>query len=208
MKLNTSYGNMYDFVTHTFNTVKGTCEHDCSYCYMKNWHERGAIKLDNEEFKTDLGTGNFIFVGSGTDLFAQNVPKEWIIKTLDYCQYFNNGLFDCFGNRYLFQSKNPKRILEFITHPVFEKSVVCTTIETNRNYPEIMNNSPKIIERVLSMEKIAEKGIKTFVTIEPIMYFDLPELLAFVKRCKPDQVNIGANSKERIITLQIGRAHV
>jgi len=70
MALNPSNGNMYDFVTHTFNTVKGTCEHDCSYCYMKNWHERGAIKLDNEEFKTDLGTGNFIFVGSGTDLFA------------------------------------------------------------------------------------------------------------------------------------------
>ena len=104
---------------------------------------------------------------------------------MNYCQYYNDGLFNCFGNRYLFQSKNPRRILEFIKHPIFEKSVVCTTIETNRNYPKFMGNAPKIEDRVSAMEEIAEKGIETFVTIEPIMYFDLPELLAFVKRCKP-----------------------
>jgi len=37
MGLNKSSGNMYEFITHTWNTVKGACEHDCSYCYMKRW---------------------------------------------------------------------------------------------------------------------------------------------------------------------------
>ena len=26
---------MYEFVTHTWNPIKGKCYHDCSYCYMK-----------------------------------------------------------------------------------------------------------------------------------------------------------------------------
>jgi protein gp37 len=128
MELNESKGNMYDFVTHTWNPVKGKCEHDCLYCYMKEFGKQNEIHLDNTEFKTDLGTNNFIFVGSGTDLFAENIPKEWILETLNYCHNSNNDLFNACTNKYLFQSKNPKRILEFINHPVFEKSVLCTTV--------------------------------------------------------------------------------
>lgn len=33
MGLNVSKGNMYEFITHTFNTIKGKCYHDCSYCH-------------------------------------------------------------------------------------------------------------------------------------------------------------------------------
>ena len=45
---------------------------------------------------------------------------------------------------------------------------------------------------------IAERGIKTYVTIEPIMDFDLDELVSLVKMCTPEQVNIGANSVRSI----------
>lgn len=48
-----------------------------------------------------------------------------------------------------------------------------------------MRNSPKIEDRVCAMEKIAEKGIETHVTIEPIMDFESDKLLPLVKRCKP-----------------------
>ncbi len=90
MALNPRKGDMYGFVTHTWNTVKGVCEHDCLYCYMKEFGKQKELRLDDTEFKTDLGTGNFIFIGSGTDLFAENVSNEWILKTLDYCHSFNN----------------------------------------------------------------------------------------------------------------------
>lgn len=30
-----SKGNMYEFVTHTWNPIKGKCSHGCTYCYMK-----------------------------------------------------------------------------------------------------------------------------------------------------------------------------
>jgi len=76
--------------------------------------------------------------------------------------------------------------------------VVCTTIETNRFYPEIMRNSPEIEERVRAMEKIANLGIDTYVTAEPLMQFDLDKMVEYIKRCKPLQVNIGRNTNRKV----------
>ena len=36
MNLNQSKGNMYEFITHTWNPIKDRCYHDCAYCYMKS----------------------------------------------------------------------------------------------------------------------------------------------------------------------------
>jgi len=97
------------------------------------------------------------------------------------------------------QSKNPKRFLEFINHPIMERVVFCTTIETNRFYPEIMNNAPKIGERVEAMEEIASLERSTMVTAEPLMQFDHEEMASFIRKCKPKLVNIGRNSCRRIV---------
>lgn len=188
MGLNKSKGQMYSFITHTWNAIKGHCYHQCAYCYMMKWGNLKAVRLDAPEFKTDLGNNNFIFVGSSCDMFADNIPDEWIIKTLQYCNSFNN--------KYLFQTKNPKRVIDFIKsgHIFNENTVICTTIESNRFYKSIMNSSPSITSRVSAMKEIAELGYMTYVTIEPILDFDVEELLSYIKDCSPNQVNIGADS--------------
>jgi len=186
MALNISRGNMYTFVTHTWNTVKGKCPHDCSYCYMQRFGERPPARFDRSELRTNLGNGNFIFVGSGNDMFAADIPGEWINETLNHCAGFNN--------KYLFQTKNPARFLDFIQSPlILQKAQLCTTIETNRWYPEIMKHSPTPHERVAAME-LASKSVQTLVTIEPILDFDLDELVGLIRQCNPIQVNIGADS--------------
>ena len=77
---------MYEFITHTWNPIKGKCYHDCSYCYMKNIvvYER-PINLVEGELQGDFGLNKFIFLGSSTDEFAQDVPDEWITRVLDCC---------------------------------------------------------------------------------------------------------------------------
>ena len=184
MALNKSTGNMYAFVSHTYNPLKGECEHSCPYCFMKRNRPLPPLRLELKELKVNLGEGNFIFVGSSTDEWAANVPSEWIEQVLDYC--------DGFDNRYLFQSKNPAR---FLDHPVMRQSVLCTTIETNRFYPDIMRNAPLPRERAVAMREIANYGIPTYVTCEPLMQFDLAELVELVGMCSPQQVNIGRNSR-------------
>jgi hypothetical protein len=148
--------------------------------------KQNSLHFDSNELLTDLGSNNFIFVGSGTDMFAKNINPIWVTRVLDYCNRFNN--------KYLFQSKDPANILQHIDHPVFQKSIVCTTIESNRFYPSVMGKAPIMDERVSAMEKIYANGITTFVTSEPIIDFDIDEMASLVLRCHPEQVNIGRNS--------------
>ena len=54
MPLNKSTGNMYDFITHTWNTIKGECPHGCSYCYMKRWGKQPSLHFDEKELMRDL----------------------------------------------------------------------------------------------------------------------------------------------------------
>lgn len=183
MGLNESKGNMYEWVTHTWNTVKGKCPHDCSYCYMKRWGQLKSVRFDEKELKTCLGQDNFIFVGSSCDLFAKDLPYDWIIRTMEHCSRFDNT--------YLFQSKNPKYFDATAIHGV-EKVVLCTTIETNRVYPEIMGNTPDPVDRAIELGRIPIE--EKYVTIEPIMDFDLSSLVSMIRFCKPLQVNIGADS--------------
>lgn len=198
--LKESTGNMYKFITHTWNPIVGRCFHDCKYCYAM--HKYGqeikeGIRLSEECFKNNFGAGKYIFVGSGIDVFAKDTPDKWITRILDYCYRDNTDLFGT-KNHFLFQSKNPNRILQFIDHPVFQSAVVCTTIETNRFYPSIMKNAPIVEDRAIAMSKISAKGIPTYLTIEPIMDFDLEELINLIQMCGPIQINIGANTNKNI----------
>jgi DNA repair photolyase len=181
-------GNMYQFITDTWNTIKGACPHDCAYCYVKRWGKLNPVRLDEKELKTDLGEGKCIFVGSSCDMFAEGIPPEWVIRTLLHCGKYNN-------NQYFFQTKNPKNFMEYaVSIAVLNKFAFCTTLETNRWYPEIMGESPNPFQRSLAMSKYS--GIKSYVTIEPIMDFDLDVFLHQIERCAPVQVNIGANTSK------------
>lgn len=182
--LNKQKGNMYAFVTHTWNPITGKCIHDCVYCYMKVFPQK-EIHLNNKALIDDLGSGNFIFIGSSTDMFAENVPKEWIESVLQKCANYDNI--------YLFQSKNPERFFEF--NPRYPKNTIFgTTIETNRDTSTI-SKAPSVHQRTQAMLKAREQGFKTMVTIEPILDFDIEPLVRLLKLCKPEWVNIGADSK-------------
>ena len=182
---------MYGFITHTFNMVKGTCPHGCEYCYMSKRGKLNPPRFDRKELKSDLGSGNTIFVGSSCDMWAEEIPTDWIAWTLLHCQKHWN-------NRYFFQSKNPSRFLEFVTNCINFDNLVrevtfCTTIETNRIYTQ-MGNTPSPKVRAIFMEGLS-KVFPTHLTIEPIMDFDIDKLLYLALTCNPIQVNIGADSK-------------
>jgi len=182
--LNPSKGNMYPFVTHTWNTVKGKCPHDCSYCYMKRFGNQKPTRFDRKELNVDLGEGNFIFVGSSCDMWANDIQEKWIQDTLDHCKKYDN--------KYLYQTKNPERIYILRSYLPF-RSIVGTTIETNRVYPQ-MGYTPDILNRSWCMNCLSE-SFKTMVTVEPIMDFDLTSLTKRILICNPSWVNIGADSQ-------------
>ena len=54
MSFRESKGNMYPWVTHTWNVIKGKCPHDCSYCYMKRFPQN-ELRLDEKEISKRSG---------------------------------------------------------------------------------------------------------------------------------------------------------
>lgn len=190
MGLTKSKGNMYPWVTHTWNPIKG-CGFACPYCYAENMAKRygydNTARLVEKELVTNLGHGRTIFVGSMGDMWGPWVSVDWIGRVINRC-------FDFPLNKYVFQSKNPKRFNEwFITpDPTF---ILGTTIETDKYPGGYSSNAPRINDRYNAMIKLP-KGTVRFVTIEPIMDFNPPALLSLICNIKPDFVTIGADSKE------------
>jgi hypothetical protein len=95
-------------------------------------------------------------------------------------------------NTYVFQTKNPDRIVHFEDR-LPQNCMFGTTIETNRQrILDSISKAPPATRRAAALSLL--KGPK-FLTVEPILDFDLEELLALILLAKPDFVNIGADSK-------------
>ena len=191
MGLNKQKGNMYGFITHTWNPIGGECPHKCIYCSTHSFYYphlkkkySGPPVLIKEELNTNLGRGKFIFVVGQNDLFAEEIHSEWIAEIINHCIGYPD-------NTYLFQSKNPVGFFEW-RFPL--NTILCTTIESDIDYPEI-SKTPSVNERALAMTKLSKAGYKTMVTIEPILDFNPNMLMDYIKSIKPDYLNIGADSK-------------
>lgn len=169
---------MYPFVTHTWNPIRGRCPHDCLYCYMKVYPQP-ELHFVEREMETNLGKGNFIFVGSSTDIWAWTVPFPWKVQVINHCVKFNN--------RYLFQSKNPEDFTRF-SFP--DNTILGTTIETNRPYD--ISLAPTAGHRVAWMKELL---LPKMVSIEPILDFDTDVLVGWIEQIAPEFVSIGADSK-------------
>ena len=146
----------------------------------------GDLRINEKDMRNRLGENRVIFVCHTGDLFANNVPAEWIERVLARCCEFPK-------NRYLFQSKNPARIIEFadkLPKDVF----IGTTIETNRTeYYE--SKAPSYTDRAKALGELSKMRFETMVTVEPIFDFDLDELVEIIMIADPKWVNIGADSK-------------
>jgi protein gp37 len=81
---------MYPWVTHTHCHLGGECPQRCSYCYVNSFpfgrpeKYKGQLRLIEKEFDVQYGIGKTIFVENCNDLFATNVPQEFINKIIKF----------------------------------------------------------------------------------------------------------------------------
>lgn len=91
----------------SWNPVKGQCPHPCfdKYCYMKAYFKRfnldPTLRLD-EEVLAHPPKAERIFVCSSLDLFAKEIPDEWIKRVL-------SKAFDYPDRDFFFLTKKPLR---------------------------------------------------------------------------------------------------
>ena len=185
---------MYSWVTHMHSHLGGECPHKCSYCYVQKNRfgvspkYQGPVRLIEKELEVNYGKGKTIFVEHMNDLFAKGISDNWIGGILSHCKIYPD-------NTYVFQTKNTDRAARcFRDMDVFpRKFIMGTTVETNRDIPE--SRAPGTADRIIGIGRFKDAGLKTFITIEPIMDMDPGVFAAGIIMAKPDFVNIGADSK-------------
>lgn len=195
MPLKKSSGNMYPWVTHTHNHLGGECPHRCSYCYVDNprfgrpARYTGPVRVIPDEFKVRYGTGRTIFVENMGDLFAVGVEDSAIAAVLAHCHEWPD-------NTYMFQTKNPARLLAWHAK-LPAHSIVGTTIESDRRHPDVMGTAPDPVERAAAMMELAQKapGMVRFITVEPMLDCSPFALATLIAATRPGFVNIGIDSK-------------
>ena len=155
---------------------------------MKKYH--GSFRLIDKEMKRKFKPGEFVFVQDMSDLFAGTVPVRYIMKILRRIREFPETTF-------LLQTKNPRGYIPFLAfNDIPRNAILGTTAETNYmvfNTPSkfteysMISKAQAPIFRLMWMYKIAKPDTyhKRFVSIEPILDFDLGEFVALIERVKP-----------------------
>jgi len=192
--LNSRKGSrMFSLVTETWNPVTG-CNHYCIYCWarrlaltkLKNTKKyRNGFKpaIHPNEFKKKF-SGGIVFVTDMGDLFSSTVPREWILKVIRYTAKFSDTYF-------LFMTKNPMRYHEFLDE-FPPNAILGATIETDRDdlyYKHKISQAPPPSERYIAMKTL--DWDKKFISIEPILDFDLENFSKWIEEISPIMVYIG-----------------
>lgn len=188
--------NMYQgWVDYTHSHLAGKCSHECSYCYVQSMAKRfpaikerysGEIRLIEKEFKVNYDKPGTYFIEHMNDLFAYDVPYRFIERILSHCKTWPD-------NTYVFQTKNPDKLGRF-SWRLPKKNLVGITLETNR-ITIAYSKASLPYDRIADFMNVNLSILDKFITIEPIMQFDLDIFSEWITEINPKFINIGADSK-------------
>ncbi|MEB3816914.1 MAG: phage Gp37/Gp68 family protein [Desulfurococcales archaeon] len=195
--LNTERGRrMFTIVSETWNPVTG-CLHDCVYCWARRlaltklkhaqrYRDGFKPRFNPEEFKRRF-KGGVVFVSDMGDLWGDWVPDAWIRRVLNYIRRFPNTWF-------LFLTKNPQRYHDFLDE-IPPNAILGATIETNRSTYFQEGSKPRISSAPLPVRRyIAMRDLDwplKFISIEPILDFDLDTFTRWIEEINPFMVYVG-----------------
>lgn len=182
---------MFPFITSTSSPVKG-CSHFCQYCWfvslatgrLKRYYQNGiAPRVVQGELDRRFKKGDFVFISDMGDLFCNAVPADWIVKVCDAIRESPEAEF-------LFMTKNPQRYVG-IASAIPSNVVLGATIESDRDYPTL-SKAPSQLDRLTAMMQLIDiLPNRRFVSIEPILDFNLDPFVEQLKNIKPWAVAIG-----------------
>ena len=192
MPLNKAKGRMFKSVGWTWNPIVG-CTHKCEYCWAKTlrsrWGKPFKPAIQESGFKDKFpNDGSIIFVGSMGDLFCEGMEDDWISRVIVKASEATN-------NRFLFQTKNPKRVIDWLPNMdgLKQRPIIGTTIETNRDTPWTLAPTPteRFLQLWYSTDEHAYSIHDTFLSLEPLSDFDLETLFYMIKTIAPIAIEIG-----------------
>lgn len=182
--------------TKSWNPFVG-CNFDCEYCKpsfgkLLAWIGRmnGCVDCqtysphEHPERLNRLYPDKTIFCCEDGDIsFAK---PEYMAKVLEVMRN------DTKNRNWIMQSKNPACFKQYLSQ-LPENTYLTTTYETNRDTTKTISKAPLTKKRHEDFKALNWE--KKFVTVEPIMDFDMAEFTDMILSVNPKCVFIGYNSK-------------
>lgn len=171
----------------TWNLFTG-CDFNCSYCWARKLAEGKLRKsypngfvptVHPDRFNKRFHPDDFVFpVSMGDIAFAPSVVEDHVVATANKYP----------ETKFLLCSKKPDifRKVKFHLPNVY----LGTTLETNREYG-VTRASPPLV-RYLTMWNLTSPH--KFVSIEPLMDFDLLTFVRWIGHIKPEIIEVGADN--------------
>lgn len=193
--------NMYGDSIKQWNPFVG-CEFNCIYCkksfqaqmkrqlhncrscydYIAHFHED---RLKNYLPRTEPALHQFIFTCSSSDVSF--CKPEWFLLILERIRSLPD-------RKFLIQSKDPSYFKQF-QGEIPENCHLGITLETNRDIGyEKISKAPLPSKRFKDFLYL--DFLSKFVTIEPILEFDLDDFVFILKMLAPERVYIGYDTKK------------
>ncbi len=181
---------MFKSIDRTWNVFVG-CFFDCTYCNARKAaltrlrniirYEHGfSPHLVESELKKTFKPGEFIFVAYMGDI-AWTVKKD-VARILARIREFPQTNF-------LLQTKHPSSFTWW-AQDIPPNVYLGTTIESNRDYK--LSKAPEPIWRFQHLLKYPHPH--KFLSIEPIMDFDLRAFTVQLENLKPNIIEVGADN--------------
>lgn len=181
---------MFPFITGTWNPVRGPCPYDCSYCWAKSLIKRygyvkyqGPTRLD-EKAMWKIPDKGFIFVQDMSDISTLGAQDANILMA---------ELKAHPKATYLLLTKNPIWYLNMFGEGVIfpDNIVFGATIETNEEIK--CSQAPSPGARFWGLQHVHTwmPDAKTFISVEPIMEFNLYQMINGILDAKPWAVAVG-----------------
>jgi hypothetical protein len=175
----------------TWNVFSG-CKFDCVYCWarslittrMKDTPKYKDCLFEptfhRKELEKHFGKNDFVFVAPMGDIAF--CPSANIDELLIRCARY-------YPTKFLFCTKNPATYQKW---EVTDNVYLGATIETNRPYPNTISKAPQPSLRGAIMASLED--CRKFISIEPVMDFDLVAFCNMIYDIKPEIVEIGADN--------------
>jgi DNA repair photolyase len=175
----------------TWNIWVG-CRFNCQYCnarkmalarlqHVPRYRKGFEPHFVEEELDRHFAKGQWVFVGYMGDIsFASDTQRERLMSCVR----------DRPHNTFLFCSKSPACYLNLNLEGT-PNLVLGTTIETNRD-TSAWSQAPPTFERAEALARLSNQ--RKFISIEPIMDFDLADLVHLVDMVNPELIEIGADN--------------
>jgi protein gp37 len=146
----------------------------------------GEPRIIEKELRRTFKVGDFVFICDMVDWLGNWIPDDFIKLILMTVKANPQAQF-------LSMTKNPARYIMHVDRISEIKNLVLgSTIESNRDYPEL-SKAPRQMERIAAMMILRDAlpKHKLFISLEPILDFDLRAFIGLLRAVKPWAVAVG-----------------